>query len=309
MIKRDVCPACMGTQTDELLSMPFSQKQIWNHTTRLGLFEPPRWLADYSVENQLQYTILTCRNCQALFQRFALNSAMADRLYNEPARESGIPIASLKSLSLYAGEVLLLRLLLKADRPKVLDYGMGWGSWASIAQAFGCEVCGVEIKQAARDFCQGRGIKLLDETGIADGTFDFINVDQVLEHLVHPIETAKRLSRWLKPGGLILCAVPGHASLASILKRVSQCGDPIMELTAEDFKAIYPFVHLTLFQSRSLKLLARQAGLEVFHPPLLQALGTCTLWNSPRRWNQNLNLAFRVWMGLGTRLWFRRPRQ
>jgi SAM-dependent methyltransferase len=238
-----------------------------------------------------------------VFQEAALEPAEAARFYDTGthvfARQAQ---ASLSTLAHYAQEIILLRLLTRAARPQVLDYGMGWGRWASLAQAYGCEVAGVEINPEARTYCQQRGLSVLDESVIPTGHFDFIIADQVLEHLTDPLTVMRALTSWLKPGGLLLVGVPNRPAMNDRLRRL-----PLSRLSAADLKAVFPFIHLTLFSNRSLRLLASHAGLALFPPPFFKAVAACTLWHTLRQCNQNVNISFKFWRGAGTRLWFQRP--
>ena len=41
-------------------------------------------------------------------------------------------------------------------RLRFLDYGMGWGNWAAMAQAFGVDVFGVELSPVKAAFAESR---------------------------------------------------------------------------------------------------------------------------------------------------------
>lgn len=49
---------------------------------------------------------------------------------------------------------------------------------------------------------------VLERTPFADGSFDYVVSNAVLEHVRDPFSASKEMIRVLKPGGLLLCAVP-----------------------------------------------------------------------------------------------------
>src|SRR6185369_17118136 len=90
-------------------------------------------------------------------------------------------------------EILVMRQILGARTPVVLDFGCNWGKWASMALAHGCEVYGVDVNRDASAFCAARGIRMISREQMREVRFDFINVDQVLEHLSDPLGVAREL--------------------------------------------------------------------------------------------------------------------
>lgn len=104
---------------------------------------------------------------------------------------------------------------------KVLDVGSSSGNFgAELIKRKGCVVDGVEINDA--DFEEAKKklntmYKLNIETDPLDGItnkYDFIYFGDVIEHLVDPIKTLKRIKQLLKPSGKVLFSIPNMAHIS-----------------------------------------------------------------------------------------------
>jgi SAM-dependent methyltransferase len=129
----------------------------------------------------------------------------------------------------------------------LLDFGSGSGEFLAKARKRGCEVIGVE---PGRDYAEHArkqyGVRVLndaDEDRFPAGAFDVISTHHVLEHLRDPADVMERLSRWLKPNGVLYAAVPNMAAT----------GKPPHER--------FHFAHVHGYVRETLDLLARRAGL------------------------------------------------
>lgn len=200
-------------------------------------------------------------------------------------------------------EILVLRQVCSNPCPAVLDYGSSWGKWASMALAFGCEVSAVEVNRQAAEFCKARGIFLLEENRLPEAGFDFVNVDQVLEHVAEPREVFQKLVRALKPGGWIKLSTPDDPRLARQIRRGA-----LQELPSlQELDALVPLVHINLFSNATLGGLAAQENLRPFRLPLWIGLGAGQMWNLPRQLNRNLRTPWKRWRMQGAYRWFQKP--
>jgi SAM-dependent methyltransferase len=302
MISRTECPVCGAPASEPVLRVPYSDPALQAYLHRIGFELPAAWFEGR------HYALHACAGCGALFQAEVLDAAQAGVLYGRHSQASRLPDeTSLLSLAHLATDALLVRRLLPGRRPRVLDFGMGWGRFALLAQSFDCEVDGVEMSDATREHARRHGIRVFSETELPESTYDFILVDQVLEHLDAPLGLMTRLAACLKPGGLLLAGVPGHPALRRRLASAAKAASPVSNLSDRDLDALCPTIHLNLFDAGSLCALGRQAGLDLFHPPFFRVLGAGMLWDLPRQWNRNVLLAWKYSRGKGTRLWFRRP--
>ncbi|KQO43180.1 class I SAM-dependent methyltransferase [Methylobacterium sp. Leaf85] len=134
---------------------------------------------------------------------------------------------------------------------RVLDFGSGSGEFLAAARAKGCEAIGIE---PGRDYAayarEHHKVEVLDDADdgrFPAGHFDVISTHHVFEHLRDPAVVMERLSRWLKPDGVIYAAVPNMAAT----------GKPPHER--------FHFAHVHGFVRETFDLNARRAGL-VPHP-------------------------------------------
>lgn len=64
---------------------------------------------------------------------------------------------------------------------------MGWGDWFQMAQSFGCKAAGMELSEARVSHAQSRGVPAVEWQELASRRFDFINTEQVFEHVTDPL--------------------------------------------------------------------------------------------------------------------------
>jgi SAM-dependent methyltransferase len=90
---------------------------------------------------------------------------------------------------------------------RVLDFGCG-GGW--ILRHLDCsERVGVELNEAAHNFCRGNGVhvhRTLDE--VAAGDFDVAISNHCLEHVPCPVEALRGICSKLRPSGKLVLALP-----------------------------------------------------------------------------------------------------
>jgi len=199
----------------------------------------------------------------------------------------------------------VMRQLIPARVPVVLDFGCNWGKWASMALAHGCEVYAVEVNRDAAAFCASRGIKMVTLADLKSLRFDFINVDQVMEHLSDPRGIAQALAASLKPGGMMKWSTPDHPQLPKLLRAAEASGTNAV-LNRATLDPLEPLEHVNLFSGAALEVLGRQVGLRPVQLPFGKWLGAGQLWNIPRQLNRNLTTPLKRWRGRGSYRWFQK---
>lgn len=140
------------------------------------------------------------------------------------------------------------------DNVRVLDIGCGFGETLGYHTARGCDVYGVEADENIRRVADKFGFKV--HVGLFDASlydrdfFDYITMDQVIEHVTDPIATLKGIAQVLKSGGSAIVSTPNANSWGNILFRRRWI----------HWHAPY---HLQHFSVASMTLAAQQAGLSV----------------------------------------------
>jgi len=169
--------------------------------------------------------------------------------------------ATAKLYRQYAGQIQTLSKLF--DKPpaqtRILDFGMGWGYWCRMAQAYGYDVSGFEMSLQRCKHAREMGLRVIDKLPQSEDHFDFIYANQVFEHLADPVQVLHELSLCLKSDGIIYLRVPDGRGVERRLQ--SRGWSPELE-------AIHPLEHINCFTRKTLTDLAATAGLRTFNPPL-----------------------------------------
>lgn len=214
------------------------------------------------IENwtELRYHIERCNHCGLLWQRWVPDEQNTQSLYEswissqDSLKKKMSPDISL--FSLYAREMEAIATLTKANESKtaVLDFGMGWGYWCRMANAYGYRSWGYDISAERINHALGMGVNAVRNLHeIRRRSFDFINCEQVLEHIPDPKGTLRLLADCLRPEGTIRVSVPDGQFYAQ------KFADPHWR-AAKD--ALQPLEHVNCFSHQALRNLGMASGLD-----------------------------------------------
>lgn len=110
------------------------------------------------------------------------------------------------------------------DAKSVLDVGCFRGDFLQLLPK-SIEKFGIEPSREARETMAQRGIHLVGETiesaDAKPGSFDFITMMDVAEHLRNPQAAIEKLAHWLKPGGKLIITTGDSDALPWRLSRAS----------------------------------------------------------------------------------------
>ena len=186
----------------------------------------------------------------------------------------------------------------------MLDYGCGHGQWAVMARGFGAETWGMDYSPARKKHCAELGLRMADESDLPADYFDYIHLDQVLEHVVRPREMLGGIVRLLRPGGVVCVAVPSARRVPAAIGRWRQ---EAKQPRLGELMPIAPLLHLNGFDHDSLRGLGLRCGLSVIKPgwrPLFALLG---FGPTARATAKAFAKPFYLRGRRCTRLYFRRP--
>ena len=95
---------------------------------------------------------------------------------------------------------------------RVLDIGCGFGETLGYHKARGCDVFGVEadanIQRVSEKYGYNVQVGLFEPNNYPTDYFDYVTMDQVMEHMQNPIEVLQGIEQILKPGGLAIISIP-----------------------------------------------------------------------------------------------------
>lgn len=263
---RPKCEVCSSEHIETLLSINFTDPPVWDFLVDYYRNKVP-WqaLADG------KYELAKCLNCGFIWQAQILDSGGMSRLYNQwidpEWSKAKKQQADVSLYSGYARQVEIIAHLLKKKPAKidVLDFGMGWGYWCMMAKAYGYKVAGAEISLERIAYAQNNGVEIIENiTQVGERRFDFINAEQVFEHINQPLHTLNLLVGILNKDGIIRLSVPNGQGVESAIKRDKW--RPIHD-------AVHPLEHINCFTNKTLLRMARLAGLVPIQQPHMLGQG------------------------------------
>lgn len=148
---------------------------------------------------------------------------------------------------------------------RVLDIGCGFGESLGYHAARGCEVYGVEADENARRIAEKFGfsihIGLFDPDIYNPDFFDYVTMDQVIEHVAAPLETLRGIAKVLKPGGTAILSTPNAKGWGA-------------KLFGKKWINWHAPYHTQHFSRKSLAIVAQKAGLYIEKSKTI----TCSEW-------------------------------
>lgn len=268
-MQREACPACRSTQVQTIYTCKYLESPVKDY---LESFYAPTGGIEFEYLAEAEFILQKCYTCGLVFQRDIPNDFLMQKLYEEwldPQKilEISARRDNISKLLLQTQEILMVIAILGVLPSKLtfLDFGMGWGHWCRIAQNYGCEVYGTELSVSRIAHARAHGISVLAWDDIPHYRFDFINTEQVFEHLAAPLDTLQHLQRSLKPDGLIKISVPYGGDI----RRRLQVGDwAAPKRSRNSLNPIAPLEHINCFSRTALIKMAAIAGLAPVYIPL-----------------------------------------
>jgi len=127
---------------------------------------------------------------------------------------------------------------------KILDVGCAQGTLALKLGEAGHQVVAVDIRPQFLEYAKSRheygDVRFLAANALEDdlpGDQDLIFANQIIEHLVYPVELLQRLKTLLKPGGRLVVTTPNGDYIKNALPSYRELGNPkdweYMQFTAD----------------------------------------------------------------------------
>ena len=165
-----------------------------------------------------------CDSCGGVFHRENMNDEQMRRLYSEYYPRSSFSTADWQPYdwspsfrSWLAGRSSAYMYVPKNVR--VLDIGCGTGQSLGYHRNRGCSAHGTEMDQNAQRIAEAWGLDIklsaLDVASWGAGSFDYVTLDQVLEHNADPAPLLQSIQQVLKPDGTLLLTTPNARSFTA----------------------------------------------------------------------------------------------
>jgi SAM-dependent methyltransferase len=270
-VDRSACPVCMARTSQPLYVCGFAEEPLRTYLNSYYGAQRAQELDGHG------YTLVKCTACQLVYQRFIGDSVFLKRLYDqwlnaptaatEADRAASAQLAC-AGLTRDAHELMWVSHCLRKPLPELntLDYGMGFGLWARISRSLGCQSFGFDLSDTRMCAASKAGVKVRREEDFPAHTFDFINTEQVFEHVPAPRELAKRLAACLKPGGILKICVPYGEDIERCIENGKWQAD---SGSRHSLDPVAPLEHINCFKAETLRRLAAELGLVFERPQIL----------------------------------------
>lgn len=259
IIERKTCPACRNTNFKELYNEKFGGAAISNYLNTYYASNKIDWSFLYPFD----FIICRCTFCDLIFQKNIFSDSYMGRFYDEwltvPEEVKLVyPLSYYRNIRKeMEGIISQLR---SEKKYTFLDYGMGWGDWSLMAQAYGHSVYGVELSVEKKKFAERHGITVIDEKDIRNHKFDFINTEQVFEHIPNPLDTLIYLKDSLNKNGILKIDVPNGHHMEKNIKKANWLGP---RFVADSLMPISPLEHINCFNKKTIRSLANICDMKI----------------------------------------------
>ena len=253
LIERTNCPVCFSLEYKTLFNIPYNDKKILNFLNEYYENKMPVHLL-----KDFDYQLVECDNCKLIFQKYIPDDEFSNQLYDKIISSDVSLKKKLESKNLnlsYDKEIKLIKNIFKNKKIKILEFGAGWGFWASRALENGLDVDAFELSSTRIRFMRDKGINVIEDLKKNENYYDFIYSDQTIEHISDPHQIFKGFLPNLKKGGFVLLKYPTSFRFKNQLIK-----DYIPKKDAA-----HPLEHINLFNRESFNYLNKKYELELIN--------------------------------------------
>ena len=289
--ERKNCPSCGSKEITIRYQAKYSDQTIKQYLIE---FYSPQGGIEFDYLDNEEYILCDCKSCGLIFQKNIPNDFLMERLYEhwiDPIKAFENRNSRFKMnpelYANYAKEIMTIGSYFKTSPSdtRLLDFGMGWSDWLLMANGFGYECFGLELSESRIKYAESRGVKIIEWEQAKNLRFDFINTEQVFEHISEPLETLKELKTFLKPGGLIKISVP---TANDIERRLKLMDWGAKKGTRNSLNNVAPLEHIQCFSRSSLLQMAETAGMTEISIPIIRQWNNSSGWFQPKSFVRNL---------------------
>lgn len=244
------CPIC----GKKALQTPFYEAPYDSGGVRdfIGRYYQGRVESD--IFKGVSFRINRCERCDFYWHQNVLNKENLEKLYSrwiDPEKSRAKQERKSVKDRMLISHVIARQLQLVQGihgKPKVLDFGGGWGTWALCAFALGCDVYLIETSGERVKFAQKKGLKVVHSLEeVAEDFFDLVILSQVLEHVPQPKQLLQSLMKLIRFGGGCSISVPNAKHNTQVLNK----------------GPFQPLEHVNGFTRNSLRKIVMECGLDI----------------------------------------------
>lgn len=288
---RSECPACTSNRFNVVYQNSYHLGPIRDYLVDFYSFkntEPFEYLKEAS------YVLCECEVCGLFFQRDIPNGSLLKLIY-EQWIDPEIALNRYQEQGRFGhnpnNEKEICQVIAYLGKAPAslcfFDFGMGWGAWARMAKDFGCDSYGTDLSLERIKYAESKGVKVIQLDEIPHHCFDFINTEQVFEHLAEPLQTLRNLKSALKSDGIIKIGVP---SAKNIQQRLRKMDWKAPKGAKNSLNSVAPLEHINCFAGVSLVKMAHEAGLEEVFVPEIVKYKHLADWSGTKKIEKNILL-------------------
>ena len=205
------------------------------------------------------FSILKCSDCNFVWQKYIPSDEFSNILY-EKIIDQELSFRKSKNLEKLLKNKIRFKYnaiykLKNKKKLNVLDFGSGWGSWLLNLDQNKVNMFAFEISPTRKSYLVKNGVKVLDaqEINNYDNFFDYIRLEQVLEHIPNIKECMELIKKISNKNVLLEVGVPDGVKVIKDPKYITINKGPIQ-----------PLEHLNCFSNQSLKKFIKHYDFEPF---------------------------------------------
>jgi 2-polyprenyl-3-methyl-5-hydroxy-6-metoxy-1,4-benzoquinol methylase len=210
------------------------------------------------VEEDFPFRVLCCLRCSLTFVHPVPEGVALEEHYNGDYYREWIGPRRTRRATMWRKR--LDKVEKEGARGRLLDVGCGEGVFLGQAAKRGWEIWGTELSSYAARYASsvlGREIFRgeLYDASFPGQFFDVVTLWHVLEHVRHPARYMAEIRRVIRPGGLLVIAVPNVDDLFMQAAYRVVRGRPLRLFSKEDRE-----VHLYHFSAKTIGMYLERAG-------------------------------------------------
>ncbi len=232
-----------------------------------AICQSDQFLPLYSLPNG---QIVRCGDCATVCRKNVVSGESATQLYNDQSYFDSpffdvLKVGARTDVEPYLVYTQVLeRLDGMVPKGRLLDVGCAYGAFLEMARTHGWETFGVDLSEIACAYARKeRNLNVfhgsLEQAHYPDKHFSVVTLWDVIEHLDHPLDTLREVSRILMPGGIAFIFTINQQSL------VNHVGHFLFRLSFGRFLKplvlLYDIHHNFFFNRTTLTGLLNRAGL------------------------------------------------